>query len=58
MVDYDQKYLWTDPVPDAMRAGVLLADQIAFFVDAVHLIEPSTFSKDALRPAAYDLHVG
>jgi len=29
-----------------------------FFVDAVHLIEPSTFSLDDLRPAAYDVHIG
>jgi deoxycytidine triphosphate deaminase len=57
-VSYNEKYLWSDPVPDAMRAGVLLADQIRFFVDAVHLISPGSFSEEDLRPAAYDLHIG
>ena len=55
---YDERVLWSDPFPEPMRTGVLLADQIKFFVDAAHLIEPSTFTSDDLRPAAYDLHIG
>jgi deoxycytidine triphosphate deaminase len=58
MMSYCERFLWADPLPESFRAGVLLADQIMFFVDAVHLIEPSTFSLDDLRPAAYDVHIG
>jgi deoxycytidine triphosphate deaminase len=57
-VTYDEKVLWTDPVPEPMRVGVLQADQILLFVEAVHLIEPSDFLREDLRPAAYDLHIG
>ena len=56
MVKYDPKNLWDDPVPLEKRAGVLLSDQIRLYVDAVHLIEPC--DQKAIRPAAYDLHVG
>jgi deoxycytidine triphosphate deaminase len=56
MVRYSEHYLWSDPLSDATRPGVLLSDEIRLFVDCVHLIAP--FSIDDLRPAAYDLHIG
>lgn len=56
MVKYSEHYLWSDPLCHATRPGVLLSDEIRYFVDCVHLVTP--FVEGDLRPAAYDLHIG
>ena len=54
---YDGIYLWEDPIQDASkRNGILLSDQIDYFINSCGLIVP--YNKDSLRPAYYTLHVG
>lgn len=50
----DQTPLRNDPSPN--DRGVLLSDQIAYYARVHKMIHP--FSKTALRPAGYCLHVG
>lgn len=55
MVTFDRRYMWIDPLEGDV-GGVLLSDQIEYYVSAVKLIDP--FEKKHLRPASYDLTVG
>jgi deoxycytidine triphosphate deaminase len=53
--------LWIDPFPEAERGYVLLSDQIRFFIETIDLVSNEDglpIALDAVRPAAFDLHVG
>lgn len=56
MAEYDEKNMWIDPLEEEGGSGVLLSDQIGYYVKAVKLIDP--FHHTYLRPASYDLTVG
>ncbi len=55
MVEFSERYMWIDPLEDE-AGGILLSDQIEYYVNAVKLIDP--FQQTCLRPASYDLTVG
>lgn len=52
---YKGKGLWEDPHKDE-PAGVLLSDQIEFYIKEFRLVAP--YNPEALRPAQYTLRVG
>jgi len=56
-VDFQEKWKWIDPDPK-LASGVLLSDRIKFYVNAVHLINPTDFDEECLQYASYDLTVG
>src|ERR1039458_829765 len=56
MPECDERYMWEVPDEDVGGTGILLSDRIAFYADAVKLVDP--LDRACLRPASYDLKVG
>lgn len=59
MTKFEEKYRWKDPNTDVI--GVLLSDQIVYYVEKTKLIESDDWEEtknDLLRPASYTLRVG